>query len=279
MIVISKNIYRVMILAVAFSSCYTPRYVYSPPTSNIPVLFKKGDNKLAVYYSTSPFSNSSSKHFYNYGFSIQAAYALSNHWALIFNNNSWYEKNSGDFDFLLSDSAVIKYKRGLTEIGGGYFGALSGNSHLFLQLITGIGMGSSTMDDNGRNSNNQYYTRYHQAKLTRIFLQPAIMVKYSKYFNTSLASRITFLWYHDIKTSYTPEEQKAFLLDDLSSVPRTFWEPVVVNSFSLKKLPAFRFELQFGFASLVSHRFVDYRSVNLSLGAMVDFSKLKKKIN
>ena len=109
-------------------------------------------------------------------------------------------------------------------------------------------------------------------------LQPAIQVRYNKYFYTSFASRFTFLWYHGIKTNYTADEQQAFLLNELGLGLKTFWEPVVINSFTLKKLQAYRFELQFGFASLISHRFVDYRSVNISIGAMVDFSRMKRRV-
>ena len=271
-----KKIYFFFITGLLLSACYTPRYIYSPPASNVPVLTKKGDSKLAAFYSSSPFSNTSSKNFYNYGFDIQAAFALSKHWALIVNKTNRYEKNSGDFDYSLSDSAVIRYKRGLTEFGGGYYTMLSHGNKMIFQLIGGMGMGKFTLDDNGKNSSSQSYSRYHETKVTKVFLQPAIQISYNKYFNTSFASRFTLLWYYGIKTNYTPEEQQAFLLNELNGSPKTFWEPVVINSFILKKLPAYRFELQFGFASLVSHRFVDYRSVNVSIGAMVDFSRMKK---
>lgn len=271
-----KKIYLVLVAALFFSACYTPRYVYSPSASNVPVLTKKGESKLAAFYSASPFSNTSSKNFYVYGFDIQAAYALSSHWALLFNQYNRYEKNSGDFDFFRLDSTVIRYKRGITEIGGGYFGPVSKSNHIFLQLMGGVGIGKFTMDDNGKNSANQYYSRYHETAVTKAFLQPAIQLQYNKYFNTSFSSRVSFIWYHGIKTNYTDTEQEAFLLDKLSESPKIFWEPTVINSFSLKKLPAYRFELQFDFASLVSSRFVDYRSVNVSIGAMVDLSRLKK---
>ena len=273
-----KNAYPLLVLMILFSSCYTPRYIYRPPASNVPVLAKKGDSKLAAFYSSTPFSNTRIKNFYNYGFDVQAAYAFNNHWAVLLNTSNRYEKNSGDFDFLLSDSAVISYKRVIIEAGGGYFRPLFDSSHLYLQLMATIGTGKFTMNDNGKNSSGQFYSRYHETRVTRIKLQPAIQIRYSKYFNTSFASGITFLWYHGTNTNYSTDEQKAFLLDELGSGTTIFWEPVVINSFTLKKWPVYRFELQFGFASLISHRFVDYRSLNISLGAMVDLSRLKKGV-
>lgn len=266
-----------LVLPFLLGACYTPRYVYSPAATNVPVLEKKGDNKLAVYYSTSPFSNASSKQFNNYGIDIQAAFAISRHWAVMANESIRYEKNSGDFDFSLSDSAVIRYRRNLTEIGGGYYTSLPGAGNLRFQCMGGLGLGNFSMNDNGKNNLNQYYSRFHETRITKFFIQPAIQLRYNKFFSTSFATRFTVLWFNDIRTNYTADELQAFLLNELSSSPRTFLEPAMINIFSFKKLPAYKLELQFGFASLVSHRFVDYRSINISAGASVDLSKLKKK--
>lgn len=269
--------YLPLFIGIFLCSCYSPRYIYSPSATNVPVLNHKGDSKLALYYSGSSLGRKEEKFFYNYGFDMQSAYALNKHWALLFNQSNRYEKNSGDFDALRLDSAVITYKRSVTEIGGGYFTPFFDSSHLSFQFMGGLGIGKFTMHDNGKDAANQYYSRYHEVGITKAFLQPALQVRYSKYFTTSFAARFSILWYHGIKTNYTAAEQESFLLNELTQSPKTFWEPAVINSFSLKKLPAYRFELQFDFASLVSSRFVDYRSVNVSIGAMVDLSELKRK--
>lgn len=269
--------YLVALIPFSLFACYTPRYIYSPPATNVPVLVKKGDNKLAAYYSTLPFSNTAAKHFYNYGFDIQAAYALSKHWGILFNVSKRFEKNSGDFDFFHLDSSFIKYKRILLEFGGGYFTPVSPGSKMNFQLMGGIGTGKFNMDDTGRNNLNQYYSRFHETLVTKVFLQPALQLRYSKYFSTSFATRFIILWYHNIKTNYTPVELDAFLLSELKAAPKTFLEPAIINSFGFKKLPAYLFELQLGLTSLTSHRFLDYRSVNFSIGAMVDFSKIRTK--
>lgn len=259
------------------SACYSPRHVYSPAATNVPVFSKKGDSKLAAFYSNSTFGGREIKKFYGYGFDAQAAYALSKHWLVLLNQSNRYEKNSGDLATYSSDSNTIKYKRTITEIGGGYFGAIKDSSKLYVQLTGGIGIGKFLLDETGKTAANQYYTRYHQTRVTKFFIQPALQLRYSKNFNTSFASRFVVLWYHSIKTNYTATEQDAYLLDDLSTSPRTFWEPAVINSFSFKKLPALQFEIQFGFAALISHRFIDYRSVNISAGVVADIVKLGKK--
>lgn len=272
-----KFFYLPLVLAFFLAACYTPRYIYSPSATNVPVLEKKGDSKLAVFCSGSPFSNTASTSYYNYGLDIQTAYAIAPHWALMLNESIRRERNSGDFSFILSDSTVIRYKRNLTEIGGGYFVPFSAGSKLRFQFMGGLGLGKFTMDDNGKNDQNQYYSRFHETGVTKLFFQPAIQLRYSKYFVTSFATRFTVIWYQDIKTNYTPDELQAFLLNELTTSPRTFLEPAVINAFSFKKLPDLRFEIQLGFASLVSHRFLDYRSMNISAGACMDFSKLKKR--
>ena len=258
-------------------SCYSPRYMYSPPATNAPAFTKKGDSKLAACYSSSSFGGRDVKHFYAYGFDAQAAYALNNHWLVLLNQSNRYEKTSGNINTFYLDSNNIRYKRSMTEIGGGYFTAIKDSGKLYVQLTGGVGFGKYSLFDNGKDQAGGYYTRYHQAGVTKLFIQPALQFRYNKNFSTSFASRFIVLWYNSIKTDYTVAEQDAYLLDGLTASPRTFWEPAIINNFSFKKLPALQFELQFGFAALISRRFIDYRAVNISAGAVVDIGKLKRQ--
>lgn len=257
-----------VLVILVVSSCYTPRYTYSPPATNVPVLDKKGDSKIGGYYSATGFRKGE-KSAYNYGFDIQGAYAFGDHWALLAAQSDRYEKNGGDFDAALLDSAVIRYKRSLTEIGGGWYKNTWENRMQF-QLFGGIGFGKFLMDDAGKNGAGQYYSRFHRVGVTRLFIQPAIVLKYSKYFTTSFATRFSSISYHNVETNYTAAEQDSFLLNKLTESPKTFWEPAIINSFTFKKIPRLRLEIQAGFASLVSRKFVDYRSVNLSAGAILE---------
>lgn len=250
--------------------------MYSPSAANIPVFTKKGDSKLAALYSNSAFVGRDVKNFYGYGFDAQAAYALDRHWLVLMNQSNRYEKNSGDLQTYYLDSNSIRYKRSMTEIGAGYFTAISDSSKLYLQVTAGAGFGRFFLDDTGKDAGVGYYSRYHRAGVTKLFFQPALQLRYSKNFSTSFASGFMVLWYHSIQTNYTAAEQDAYLLDGLTASARTFWEPTVINDFSFKKIPAVQFQLQVGFSALISRRFIDYRSVNISAGAVVNIARLKR---
>lgn len=250
--------------------------MYSPPASNVPVLTKKGDAKLAAAYSTNALGGGQVHRVYNYGFDGQVAYAIHNHWMVLLNQSNRYEKTGTTFQSGFGDSSTIRYKRVMTEIGGGYFTTLHDSSNISLQLTGGVGFGKFNLDEAGKDAMNSYYTRFHTTTVTRIFFQPALQLRLHKRFTSSLASRFIVLWYHGIQTNYTAAEQDNYLLDGLSASPRTFWEPSIINNFSLKKLRAIQFELQVGFAALISRRFVDYNGFNMSAGVILDIAKLKK---
>lgn len=258
------------------SGCYSPRYVYSPPAANVPAFAKKGDSKLAAYYSNTNFGGRDVKNIYSYGFDAQAALAVHDHWLVIVNQSNRYEKTSGDLNTYFADSSSIRYKRSMSEFGGGYFTAVKDSGKLFVQLLGGIGFGKFSFYDRSKNPGGGYYNNFHKTGVTKFFIQPALQLRYSKSFSSSFANRFTALWYHAVKTDYPIASQDAYLLSGLTASPRIFWEPNIINSFSFKKLPALQLELQCGFAALISKRFIDYRSVNISAGAVVDISKFKK---
>ena len=93
------------------ASCYSPRYMYSPAASNVPILTKKGDSKLAAYYSNSSFGGRDVKNLYSYGFDVQAAYAINNHWLVLLSQSNRYEKTSGDLETYYLDSNSIRYTK------------------------------------------------------------------------------------------------------------------------------------------------------------------------
>jgi hypothetical protein len=266
---------------ITLASCYTPRYMYSPNATNVPNLTAKGDSKLAAYYS---FGNKGrrdlpgdepQKEFRNRGLDLQAAYALSNHVGVLFNHSIRSEINSGSFENII-DSAVIRYKRRLTEFGLGYFGRFNKSKSLF-QVFVGYSFGQSNFTDAGKDRSNVYYNRYHQADISKIFLQPAIQADISPNFTTSFVNRFNFVFFNNIRTDYTPQEQVNYLLDQVEGRTTVFWEPSIINNFGIKELPGLRFELQIGFASLVSRKFLDYRTLNISIGTMADLRKLFAK--
>ena len=180
-------------LLFCLASCYTPRYVYSPSAHNVPVLTKKGDSKLAVNYSVNPVDNTVKDSIpvkaKARGYDLQAAYAITNHWAIQLNYFHRTERNAGDFDAGNRDSVVINYKRNLTEIGLGYFHALNENKRSFVQIFAGAGFGKFSFTDNGRDRNGIYRSHYHNVNVTRVFVQPALTVRSRRNFAASFSIR------------------------------------------------------------------------------------------
>lgn len=274
-----KTADALLLIAFSFSlfSCYTPRYVYSPSAHNVPVFIKKGDSKLAFNYSVNPANNTVKDSVpvkaKARGYDVQAAYAVTNHFALQLNYIHRTERNAGDFDAGVRDSVVLNYKRQLTEIGGGYFHWLN-NKQTLLQVFAGIGFGKFSFTDDGKDVNRVLRSRYHTMNITKLFIQPAITVKSKRNFAASFSSRHSFIYFRNIKTDYSASELDNYKLDSLGYSPSVFWEPSVVNSFGFKKLPGIQLEFQLGFAFLLSSRFVDARVFNFSAGLLFDLPKV-----
>lgn len=262
-------------------SCYTPRYVYSPSAHNVPVLLKKGDSKLAANLSTN-FSkrnttNGIVKNNKSFGLDLQGAYALTNKFAVQVNYYRRTEKNNGDFSANNLDSSVINYTRHLTEIGFGYYRAVMDNNRAIFQVFAGIGFGKFGFTDIGRDQNNVFHNNQHQAGITKLYVQPAFTIRNKRNFAASLSSRFSVIYFRNIQTDYTAAELDKYKLDSLNYHPHLFWEPAVVNTFGLKKIPGLQLEFQAGLCLLQSPLFIDYRSFNFSLGILFDVSKLLKK--
>lgn len=264
----------------AATSCYTPRYVYSPSAHNVPILINKGDSKLAFNYSTNlakkNLSDAAVKDNRGSGFDLQGAYAVTKNFALQVNYYHRREKNNGDFSNNLLDSSVINYTRNLTEFGLGYYRRLMRNRQGIFQVFGGVGFGRFTFTDVGRDQNNVFHNNFHDAGITKLYLQPAFTIR-KKNFAASLSSRFSLVFFHDIKTDYTANDLDNYKLDSLNYSPRLFWEPTIVNTFGFKKLPGLQLEFQAGLSLLESRLFIDYRSFNFSAGVLFDVPKLFKK--
>lgn len=262
-------------------SCYTPRYVYSPAAHNVPLLTQKGDAKLGIVYSTN-FTGTKeidhqTSHGYSNGVDVHGAYAINNRFALQANFFSRTEKNGGDYSGA-SDSSVIRYKRNLAEVGAGYYTQLTGGtgSGLYFQVFTGIGFGKFSFTDNGRDNNGIQTLNFHEAKIMKLYVQPAIMFQSRKQVEVAVSSRFSIINYHKIKTDYDSNQLNIYELADLNNGPVVFWEPAFVNAFGFGSFPL-RIEYQVGLSVLMSHRFIDARSFNFSIGLQSDIVRLFKK--
>jgi hypothetical protein len=254
-------------------ACYSPRYVYSPPTQNISLLNKKNDFDLSAFYAGS-IDAFKEKGNYNRGFDLQTAWAVSDHFAVMLNESARWEKNGGNDSFFPNDSSFLSYKRNFTEIGAGYFTPAKNNKKMQFQVFGGTAFGSSKIYDDFT-SNNVPLNKYYYSRVTKIFIQPAVMYSPFKNFFTALSSRFTEVIFSHIRTNYTPVELDNYILDSISVSPVFFWEPAVSYTFGFKKFPV-KFQIQGSLTILLNHRFIEHRDGNIGVGVVYNFLKAVK---
>ncbi len=261
------------------ASCYSPRYVYSPVSANVPLLAKKGDSKLAGYYAVNPgeksTATSAGKLNSGYGLDVQGAYAVTNHFAIQGSYSKRWEKNFADFNLNSSDSSIINYNRSSAEFGIGYYTYIDRRRNSFFQLFGGAGFGKSSFTDKFFTGN--FPARNFNMDVVRLYLQPSILIRYGEGFASSFASRISVVNFRNVKYDYTTEEAERYQLKDINQSTKIFWEPAFVNAFGLKKLPGLKLEIQLTMAFLMTQKFVDYRTYNLSAGLLLDIPQFFKK--
>ena len=256
------------------SSCYTPRYVYSPPTQNVPSIDKKNDVELSANYGTS-LDIFHSKGNYNRGIDLQSTWAISSHFAVMLNENFRWESNRTNDTFFQSDSSSLTYKRNFTELGAGYYTAMKNNKKMQFQVFAGAAFGSSKISDDFF-SNNILRKKYHQSKVTKLFIQPAFIFKPGPNFNAAFSTRFTEILFSRIRTNYNSSELNNYLLDSITDSPLFFWEPALTYTFGFKKFP-FKFRVQGSISVLLNHRFVEHRTSNISIGLVSNFIQHRTK--
>jgi hypothetical protein len=262
------------------SSCYTPRFAYSPTAHNVPVLAEKNDSKLAVNYSTNADSRSTNNQYTrnrSNGIDVQGAYAITNHvgvQASYFTRTERTVSNQDNDNYF--DSSVIRYNRNLFEFGAGYFTPIDDKGKVFFQVFGGLGFGKFKFTDNGKDQSQSIYSRHHDANIMKYYIEPSITFKPKPVIAASLSARFSIVNFKNINTDYTIDEKKELKLDSLNRYASVFFEPSFVNSYGFNKLPGLRIEYQLGLSMLASRQIMDYRRFNFSIGLMFDIPKLIK---
>ena len=264
--------FLLFLISISFFACYSPRYVYSPATQNIPLLNKKNDIELSAFYAGS-INVFQGKGNYNRGFDLQTAWAITNHVAFMINESARWEKNGGNDSFFPADSSLLSYKRNFTEFGVGYFSSGKKNTKLQIQAFGGAAFGSSKIFDDFI-SNNTHENKYHHSNVTKLFVQPALIYSPFKNFYTALSSRFTEVVFTHVSTNYNQQQLNNYLLDSITVSPVFFWEPAVSYLFALKKIPL-KFQLQASLTVLLNHRFIEHRNSNIGLGITYNFKNKK----
>lgn len=259
---------------IAFTtSCNTPRHIYNPSAHNVPVLTKKGDGKIGAAYSTNAVGQETKDGVdidnRSRGYDLQGAVAITNNLAIQAAHAYRWEKAQGG-----PDSITIKYKRNLTEIGFGYYMPVNDKNNTFFQVFAGAGLGKFSFTDVDKTS-----SYYHEATITKVYLQPAISFKSKGSFTTSVSVRFSRINYSKIKTNYSVGQLDDYHLENLNSRAKWFFEPASISSFGFKGLPGLRFEVQAGLSFLMAREYRDYRKFNFSIGSYLDFASLFRKNN
>ena len=253
-------------------SCYSPRYVYSPSTENIPLLKEKNDVEVAAFYAGS-LNLFQTNNNYNRGIDLHGAYAVSDHFALMVNENIRWERN-GNSDIHPRDSSSLFYKRNFTEIAAGYYTQIGQNSKMLFQVFGGTAFGKSQILDHSV-SLGILLNEYHKSNVTKIFIQPAFIGNFTDNFSLSFSSRFTRVGFSHIQTDYTSEELHRYQLDSLANFKMLFWEPAMNITFGFPGVPI-KFRFQTSFSSLLSDHFFWHRSSNLAVGIVYNFQPFKK---
>ncbi|HXS58225.1 MAG TPA: hypothetical protein VN726_18970 [Hanamia sp.] len=258
------------------SSCASYRYIYSASPANNPYFTQKGDSKLTGYYSSS-YENQLGQ--YAAGVDLQAAYAITNHWAVTVGYFNQREKDVNSYSTYDRpfDSSIVHYKRNLLDVGGGYFLPLNSSKTFILNLYSGMATGRFSFIDNGQ-SNAMDYERYHDSRITKWYFQPSVNLIPGKYFRFSFILKASFVHYGDILTSYTPDEQKSLSLDRINNKTLGFTESEINMQFGLPKYPWIKLDAGFSDAS---HQFpedsrLSVRSRNVSIGFTFNVSRLSR---
>jgi len=253
------------------ASCDTPRHIYSPAAHNVPVLTKKGDSKIGAAYSTNAVGDETRDGAKvdnrSRGYDLHGAVAVTDHFAIQAGHAYRWEKTEGG-----PDSITLKYKRNLTELGLGYYLPVNDKKNTFFQVFAGAGIGQFSFTDVDKTG-----SYFHQANITKIYLQPAILFKSKGSFTTSVSLRFSGINYSKIKTNYTASQLSDYYLDNLSGRAKWFFEPASVSSFGFKGLPGLRFEVQGGLSFLMAREYRDYRKFNFSVGTWLDIGQLFAK--
>jgi hypothetical protein len=256
--------------ALLCTSCAS-RYMYSPSAHNVPVFTKQGDSKIAASYSVNGGNEDNS----GKGVDLQGAYAITKHVAVQAGYSTRNEKTvDSNFSSSYFNYSTVKYKRQMFEAGAGYFRSIHKRDKIFFSAYAGMGFGEFSFKDTGRDNNQLPYARFHNANVTKYYLQAGISF-INRGFVTSVSGRATVVDFNKIKTNYSVPEQDDLEIDGIDNNAYIFFEPAVVLSYQFKRLPGMRIECQVGFSAHLRNEdnYLAHTEAGFSAGLVFDLPK------
>lgn len=269
------NLFIFAVATLLLGACRAPRHIYSPALPDQAFLEEKGDSKLAAYYAGGVTGSGSSRSVN--GFDLQGAYAVTNHWAVLLGHSNrserdFYSKATGydDFYFLETD---VRYKRRMTDIGLGYFGAVGRRSFVYMGINGGLGFGNMTMREQGQDLDTLNFSRSYKSNLNRLFFTPYVNINATDFFKIALSGRFSFVRFREEENDYTQPEIDYLQLGSLSNNTQAYFEPALQLQFIIRSAPFIRLEGGLQFCTDKSYA-LQSRSITGFVGVNFDLSKL-----
>ena len=266
-------------IAASFSSCSVDHYMYSSSPAQAPMLNSKGEMNITGMLTSGMHMRDTG---YNNGYDLQGAYAVSDHIAVTAAYSGRHEKDKYHFDHAgwsgPSYYSQLWYKRSTAELGIGYFTSIDSDDEVFFDIYSGYGFGKYQMHEVGLKSGIPL-DLYHTASIGKFYLQPGIHFNASDMSQFSLSLRFTTVGYHNIKSDYTPDQEKDFDMSAIRNTTYAYLDPCFAVRLWIPHSPWIKLETQFSTGIRLTRQFIHYRAANLSLGLSFDLSKLNDHSN
>ncbi len=272
------SIFSILLISILLSSCSSRRYLYYIPTPNNPVFTKKGDSKLSAEVVTGMQQGVGSD-----GAVFQAAYAISDHWAVAYGFD--YRKEYSGFvqrdpnSIFTSpqiinnyyDTSSVTVNRNTHEIAIGYFKSINPLNTILFSIYGGYSFGKFNMMETGADSALNYYSRNMNCNLHKLFIQPAFTYHPKKIFLFSFIPRIAVLNYHIINDNYTMGEKKYYKMNITNHDFFLTLEPSFYFSIGIKYI---QFITSVSLGGLLSGKPIDVISNNINAGLTLDIANI-----
>jgi hypothetical protein len=268
-----KYFHLLLILLVIFiSSCRTYRHAYSPAPPNNPAFRYKGESQLMASYSGSDGNNGTGDIQKNQGGDIMGAYAITKELAIT--GSYYFRKETDQYrDDYVFDSSVVRYNRKMFDLGFGCFIPLTEKRKGTFSMYAGFGSGKFTINDRGIDDTLAPYSRFFEAGVRKIYIQPGFNFWIGENVSVGLTARYSFITFKKISTSYNQREQEYFFFDRMKRKKPTTFEPTFSLEFAIPKAPWLKI---YGSTTCVLGWLEDYpstRAINGSVGVVVGLFK------